>query len=698
MLGGGVLLASPDSDLDLPGLRDGVDLLDVVTESVWTMTAVMDDPLAVADSSAPVDWPAVKTAIVRALDIPAEYRSLGVSFVRTSPDARGRLTCHAIGRKDENPSAFVNVVTGVYHDSGGEGVSLGFLDFALKHGEFGRWIDCVRHYAEKADVNLPDVTYRSGGRIREATYLYRDASGAVRYAVFRYRQPNGKKSFTQHPPDGKGGWRFGTGCMDGVEPLPYRLPELLAADPNEPVWIVEGEKDAERAAAEGLVATTSHGGIGNTDKTWPHVAPYLRDRCCMIVPDNDAGGRAHALKVATYLHGIARTTRIISLPDLPQKGDLSDFFDGGRNVVDLGRIAFDVPIFDPAATVVAEKKADDPDRDATVADLRPRQTSDPWLWEGYIPSRALTLLAAEAGTGKTRFCFDLHRRIVHGLPWPDGAVITVPPDSKVLWVAADNQWQEMCDIPTAFDIPDELVVLNAVASDPYSGTSLETAEEIADLEARIQRVKPVLVVVDTITNTGDYKTESAADAKRQYKPLQEIANRCGPAILCVTHLNAGGKVLGRRAVEKVRVVIQMECPDPDDQPNRRKLSVTKSKAIKPPALGVTMGDSGNEYDSHPPQAPEKTERFDGTQKGKTPEQTRKCMDWLAVRLHLGATRVSDVRRDSDGLGYSAGTLYDAKGRLGILESIDDGKKWWTLPASNGAAGNRGHPEDDRVAS
>jgi putative DNA primase/helicase len=42
--------------------------------------------------------------------------------------------------------------------------------------------------------------------------------------------------------------------------IPYRLPKLLAAPPTEPVWIPEGEKDADNVAALDLIATTNPGG------------------------------------------------------------------------------------------------------------------------------------------------------------------------------------------------------------------------------------------------------------------------------------------------------------------------------------------------------------------------------------------------------------------------------------------------------
>ena len=49
--------------------------------------------------------------------------------------------------------------------------------------------------------------------------------------------------------------------MKGVRRVLYRLPELLAR-PDEPVYVVEGEKDADRLASMGLLATTNSGGAG----------------------------------------------------------------------------------------------------------------------------------------------------------------------------------------------------------------------------------------------------------------------------------------------------------------------------------------------------------------------------------------------------------------------------------------------------
>src|SRR5262249_43390463 len=81
-------------------------------------------------------------------------------------------------------------------------------------------------------------------------YIYRDARGNPPAKVIR--TPNGKSRFTKKHWNGKT-WQSGMADRK----LPYRLPELLAADPAEWVCITEGEKDAVNVAKLGIIATTN---------------------------------------------------------------------------------------------------------------------------------------------------------------------------------------------------------------------------------------------------------------------------------------------------------------------------------------------------------------------------------------------------------------------------------------------------------
>lgn len=542
------------------------------------------------------DWRRIRAEVIARLDIEEEYRALGVEFTRSSATPKGWLECRAVGRKDEHPSAAVNLSTGVYHDSGGEGLTLGFFDFALRFGgdRFGRYLDVLKHYADRAGVPLPEVAPGKGGRIREAVYEYQDAEGVLRYAVFRYRLPNGSKSFSQHPSDGHGGWRYGAGCMDGVEPLPYRLPELLASA-DEPVIIVEGEKDVDRLREEGLVSTTNHQGAQSTEATWPKFLPYFTDRDCVILSDNDPGGQQHAQKVAAILKPVARSIKVLNLPGLPPKGDVSVWFDQGHDLQELDQLVSEAPLWEPGAP----EPSPEPRRFATVADVRRILSGTRWVWDGWIPTARIAGIAGSEGTGKTRFALDLCRRVWNGLPWPDGSEMTLPKESRFVWICADAHQDELAEILPAFGIPDEAVVFPTTPDDPYGGTDIDNPETFEALAAAIEAVRPALVFIDTLTSA----TSRDLCDQRTMKPLKtsmaHLTQTFQVPILFMLHLSREGQALGRRIKAVTRTLMHLECPN-QEQPTRLRLWVEKTFSKRPPQLGVTMTDTGNQYDNDPP--------------------------------------------------------------------------------------------------
>jgi len=174
----------------------------------------------------------------------------------------------------------------------------------------------------------------------EAEYIYRDAGGALVHRVTRHEG----KGFRQWHREGDT-WRKG---LAGLQPLLYHLPELYAADPSEPVYLVEGEKDADRARSLGLVATCNSMGAG---KWRDEYTAALRDRHVCIIPDNDREGQRHAESVASSLQGAAATVRVVSLPGVSAKGaDLSDWLDTGHACAELVELATSAPLWQPTAS------------------------------------------------------------------------------------------------------------------------------------------------------------------------------------------------------------------------------------------------------------------------------------------------------------------------------------------------------------
>jgi energy-coupling factor transporter ATP-binding protein EcfA2 len=170
-----------------------------------------------------------------------------------------------------------------------------------------------------------------------AIYPYVDEQGKLLYQAIR-TEPKG---FFQRIPNGSGGWEY---KLNGVRRVPYRLPGLLASA-GQPVYIPEGEKDVETLVTLGLTATCNVGGAG---KWLDPYADFLAGRMVTILPDNDEPGRKHALQVARSLVGKAKEIRIVQLPDLPAKGDVTDWINRGGTKEQLLELAENTPLYDPA--------------------------------------------------------------------------------------------------------------------------------------------------------------------------------------------------------------------------------------------------------------------------------------------------------------------------------------------------------------
>src|SRR5205823_3527433 len=149
-------------------------------------------------------------------------------------------------------------------------------------------------------------------------YEYRDEQGTLLFLNERFTQPDGRKSFAPHQPgQGKGQW-----SIKGVRRVLYRLPELVRAPRDAWIYVVEGEKDSDRLASLGLVATTNIGGAEQWTKE--HAEEYTRtlvDRKVVICGDNDDAGRRHVAKVVHSLAPVAAELKVLPLGGLPPKGD-----------------------------------------------------------------------------------------------------------------------------------------------------------------------------------------------------------------------------------------------------------------------------------------------------------------------------------------------------------------------------------------
>jgi len=180
------------------------------------------------------------------------------------------------------------------------------------------------------DLFAGDIRDRDNGRPQiTATYPYRDEQGSLLFEVCR----RSDKQFPQRKPKEGGGYEWKLG---DVRRVVYRLQELLEADLDAWVFIVEGEQDVDRLRFLGLVATCNSGGA----EKWRRADrdSFPADRKVVILVDNDEPGRRHGQKVLRSIKSKSKVVHVIELPDLPQKGDVSDWLDAGGTVDELMRL------------------------------------------------------------------------------------------------------------------------------------------------------------------------------------------------------------------------------------------------------------------------------------------------------------------------------------------------------------------------
>jgi hypothetical protein len=209
--------------------------------------------------------------------------------------------------------------------------------------------DCKRGHSPQ---QIPAFMQQSQGEVTDK-YDYQDKAGEVVYQVLRWKP----KSFSQHRPDGQGGW---IANMKGITPVLYHLPDILEADQDTWVFLVEGEKDVERLRSLGLTATCALGGAG---KWLDHYSTFLANHKVAAIPDNDPDnpqkpheafvGQKHIVTACHSTLEFADKVVALTLPDLPPRGDVSDWLDAGGTAEEL------IALAEAAAPWTAESRLED---------------------------------------------------------------------------------------------------------------------------------------------------------------------------------------------------------------------------------------------------------------------------------------------------------------------------------------------------
>jgi len=237
-------------------------------------------------------------------------------------------------------------------------------------------------------------------------YDYLDADGKLLHQTIRWEpkfftqrrraEPNqtytiGTREYKSFR-DPRGNWWINT--LAGIEPVIYRLPEILKADPRKIIFLCEGEKDADNLKAKfGFYATTVPMGAGKWRASYTKI---FRGRRVIIIPDTDKprkgqtdpeanAGYDGARKVAAELVTVAHEVRICYLPslfNLTPKWDLSDWLDTGGTKVQFIEACSAAPVLHighpglaPAGITAATVEAEVEESDESHQDQNQDQNS-----------------------------------------------------------------------------------------------------------------------------------------------------------------------------------------------------------------------------------------------------------------------------------------------------------------------------------
>lgn len=423
---------------------------------------------------------------------------------------------------DRMASLSVKLNDGVWMCHAGCG-SGGVIDFEMKLSKCDK---------DTAKANIADITgdrqFKLSSRKVVATYQYHDSAGRVLFEKVRYEP----KEFSQRVPDGRGGFSY---KLDGIHKPLYRLPQVLISNQ---IAICEGEKDADRLleafkTQPNFTATTTFDGAG---KWKDEYAPYFAGKQVVIFPDNDQPGIDHAETVAKSVSQFAASVKVIRLPDLPPKGDVSDYLNKRKPDALLEEIRLTPRWIDSKAS--KEQTLFIPISEFTS---HHREEID-WLIDGIIQRGANGFIVADPKVGKSWAALDMALSVSRGVHWLD---FRVPrPTRTALITREDNpaltSWRtkRLVQSKGGVAFTDNLYV-NSREQSPE--LMLDDNAQLSELMAAMEQFKPELAIFDVFNVMHAADENDNSQMRNVVRQLSLVQAKIGCAIAVIHHYNKHGE-------------------------------------------------------------------------------------------------------------------------------------------------------------
>ena len=341
-----------------------------------------------------------------------------------------------------------------------------------------------------------------------------------------------------------------------------------------------------------------------------------------------------------------------------------------------------------------------------AASIKPEAIN--WLWEGWIATGKLHILAGAPGTGKTTVALTFAATISCGGRWPDGT--SAMPGDVLIWSSEDDAKDTL--VPRLIAMGADLARIHFVqtAMDGENKRAFDPATDIAQLRATIAHLEihPRLLIVDPIVSAVAGDSHKGSETRRSLQPLVDLgaSERC--AVLGISHFSKG--TAGRDVVERVTGSIAFgalarlvfaAAKMPEDEGGGRFIARAKSNigidgggygyALQQlalpddPTISASVVLWGEAIEGS---AREILAQAEVTEDNESRSQTSEAKDWLVDLLQEGRVKQTDVRKKAKACGISDKALRTARERIGVKPrkvGFGNGGSWvWELPPTKDA--------------
>ena len=407
----------------------------------------------------------------------------------------------------------------------------------------------------------------------DKTYDYVDAAGALLFQVVRYRP----KTFRQRRPNGRGGWEYN---LQGVDLVPYRLPEVVAAvAAGDAVFIAEGEKDVDALREAGCAATCNPMGAG---KWREQFSALLAGAAVVIVRDKDDAGTKHAREVFASLRNVAASVRVV---EARSGKDAADHLAAGHTVDQfvpvwpVGDLRKSDPIAWKRRALRMSLDATDPLREIKANESLERPAEPTWptglgdTW-GHLPNfRGVAIVVGVPSSGKSVLAL--------------GSGIDAARDGwDVVYLSC-----EMAELPFAKRVRarcGDYVPATFHLVDVGFGASIDKL--LAWIEEQIS-ANPTLVIFDSVSSFCDQAEQQENTDPHGTVLLKKLvmwainvrrATDGQISFMLLAEASKEGRARGRFADHKADIALLMESTD---NPLVKTLTVTKAWEYTTGAVG-----------------------------------------------------------------------------------------------------------------